>query len=215
MSEINLTVKKRELFTKGANNKLRKRGFVPGIFYSKGMEPIPIYASEGSLKPLIYTSETHIVNLKIDEGEEIKSILKDVDFDPVTDKIIHFDLLGIQVGQELELEVPVVLEGQAKGIKEGGVVQHQLHKLLVACLPKYIPEHITIDISNLGIGDSIHVKDIQIENVKVLNPPEVIVVSINIPRAAAVETATTAQTTTAEPSEPEVISKGKAEKEEE
>ncbi len=214
MSEVNLPVKKRELSTKSANNKLRKNGNVPGIFYSKGTEPIPIYTAEGSLRPLVYTAETHIVNLKIDDGEEIKSILKSVDFDPVTDKIIHFDIQGIQLGQELELEVPVVLTGQAKGVKEGGVVQHHLHKLHVSCLPKYIPEHISIDISDLDVGDSIHVKDLKIENVRILNSENVIIVSVNIPRAVTTETAA-AETAQAEPTEPEVISKGKAEKEEE
>ncbi len=216
MSEIKLPVKKRELSTKGANNQLRRTGDVPGIFYTKGSEPVPIYVPERALKPLVFTSETHIVNLKIDDGEEIQSILKSVDFDPVSDKIIHFDLQGIQVGQELELEVPVILEGQAKGVKEGGVIQHHLHRINVSCLPKNIPEHVTINISELGVGDSVHIKDLSLENVKILNPEDVIIVSVNIPRSVQTETVAVEEAETeAELEEPEVISKGKAEKEEE
>jgi len=215
MSEISIIAKKRVLSTKGTVNKLRRDGNIPGIYYRKGTEPIPIYTSDSALKPLVYTSETHVINLQIDEGDELKSILKNVQFDPVSDKVVHFDLLGISADEELEIEVPVALEGQAKGIKEGGVVQHTMHKLRISCLPADIPQHITIDITNLGIGDSVHVKDINVEKARLLHHDDVIIVSVHVPRAVVEPTAAVAEVTGEEKTEPEVISKGKQTEEEE
>lgn len=215
MSEISVQAKKRTLSTKGVVNKLRREGNVPGIYYTKNVEPIPIYISEGALKPLVYTSETHIVNLKIDENGELKSILKNVQFDPVTDRVIHFDLLGISADQEIEIEVPVVLEGQAKGVREGGVIQHSLHRLQISCLPADIPEHVVINVAELGVGDSVHVKDLKIEKAKILHHDDVIIVSVVIPRAVVEPTAVAAVEGTEEQVEPEVISKGKQTEEEE
>lgn len=210
MSEITVQAQKRSLTTKGYLTQLRKSGNVPGIYYVKGTEPIPIQMPEISLKPLVYTSETHIVNLKIDETE-VKSILKGIQFDPVTDRIIHVDFQGISADQEIEIEVPVILEGQAKGVKEGGVIQQSIHKLTVACLPAFIPEHITIDISDLGLGKAIHVKDLQIQNVKFVHNEDVIVVAVVAPKAATETTTLPGE----EATEPEVISKGKQTEEEE
>jgi large subunit ribosomal protein L25 len=205
MSEISVQASKRTLSTKGAVNQSRKAGNVPGVFYSKGVEPIAITLPESSLKPLVYTSETHLVNLKV-EDQELKAILKSIQFHPVTDRIIHVDFQGISADQPIELEVPVALEGQAKGVKEGGIIQHSLHKLRVSCLPANIPEHITINISELSLGHAVHVKDLTIEGVTFLHPEEAIIVSVVIPRAA--QEATPALPGEAA-SEPEVISKGK------
>lgn len=215
MSEISIKAKKRILSTKGAVNKLRRNGEVPGIFYSKGVEPIPISVLEISLNPLVYTSETHIVNLEIENDENKKSILKNIQFDPVTDKIVHFDLLGISLDQKIEIEVPISIEGQAKGIKEGGILQQSIHKLHVSCLPVDIPEHITINVANLGVGDSVHVKDLSLPNVEILHNDDVIIVSVVMPRAQVETTTTAIEGAGEEKMEPEVISKGKQTEEEE
>lgn len=215
MSEISIKAKKRILSTKGAVNKLRRNGEVPGIFYSKGVEPIPISVPELSLNPLVYTSETHIVNLEIENDETKKTILKNIQFDPVTDKIVHFDFLGISLDQKIEIEVPISVEGQAKGIKEGGILQQSMHKLHVSCLPGDIPEHITINVANLGVGDSVHVKDLSLTNVEILHNDDVIIVSVVMPRAQAETTAAAIEGAVEEKMEPEVISKGKQAEEEE
>lgn len=212
MSEISVQAKRRALSTKGAVNQLRKGGNVPCVYYSKGSEPIPLTLAEGSLKPLVFTSETHIINLQIDENGELKSILKHVQFDPVTDRIIHCDFQGISADQEIEIEVPVLLEGQAKGVKEGGVIQHTLHKLRVSCLPADIPEHITINISELSLGQSVHVRDLKYENMKLIHHDDVIIVSVAVPRAVQEPTAALPGE---EVKEPEIISKGKQTEEEE
>lgn len=213
MSELNVLANKRTLSTKGVVNQLRREGNVPGIFYSKGVEPLPIYISERIIKPLVFTSETHIVNLKIDDDQERKSILKNVQFDPVTDRVVHFDLQGISADQEIELEVQVLLEGQAKGVKEGGIVQHTMHKLHISCLPGDIPEHIAVDITNLNLGSSIHVRDLKLEKVKILHADDQVIVSVVMPRAIVEPTA--AVVPGEEKLEPEVITKGKQTEEEE
>lgn len=213
MSEISIKAKRRSLSTKGAVNKLRKQGEVPGIFYSKGEEPIAISLEEISLKPLVYTSETHIVDLKIDDADSKKTILKGIQFDPVTDKIIHFDFQGISLFEEIVIEVPVVLEGQPKGAKDGGVLQHQMHKLQISCLPGDIPQHITINVANLGVGESVHVKDLNLDKVQILNNADVIVASVVIPKVVAETAAAEAGAETK--AEPEIIGKGKTAEEEE
>lgn len=206
MAEIILNANERQKSNKGANKLLRRQGSVPGVFYSKGQEPVLIEVPELALKPLIYTSEAHMVSLKVGGNEGITCILKDVQFDPVTDRVVHFDLHGIVTTDKMEIEVPILLVGNAAGIKQGGILQQVLHKLDIECLPKDMPEHLTINIEKLNLGESIHVRDLQFENVDILNAPDAVVVSVVTPRAEkeAGEEA---------PAEPEVIAKGKVEKE--
>jgi large subunit ribosomal protein L25 len=212
MKEITLVAKKRELTTKGSVNQLRRDKQIPGIFYIKGSNPISISVQENAIRPFVYTSATHLVKLEIEGDDTYQAILKDVQFDPVSDKVIHFDLLGLTADQTLETQVPIMITGQPIGIKDGGVIQHNLHKLDVECLPINIPDHVVIDISALKVGDSIHVRDLKLENVTIKNQGGVSIVALIIPRTK-VEAA-------AEPgveavAEPEVISKGKQEEEEE
>ena len=209
MSEISLAATKREITTKGAVNSLRKNNQVPGIYYIKGSEPIPFSVSENSLKPLVFTSETHLVNLTIDSENISKCILKDVQFDPVSDRIIHIDLQGISVDEVISLQVPILITGSAIGVKQGGVLQQYLHKLDIECLPAFIPEHLVVDVTNLNIGDAIHVRDLSFDNISILTSEEASVVAVTTMR---VETETAADKAE-ETKEPEVISKGKAEEE--
>ena len=94
---------------------IRREGKVPGVFYIHGEENIPITVVEKSLKPLIFTSETHIVNLKLGDGSSKSCILRDIQFDPVTDLPIHFDLQGLRADEEITLEVPVIVGGAVSG----------------------------------------------------------------------------------------------------
>ncbi|MCU7490839.1 MAG: 50S ribosomal protein L25 [Bacteroidota bacterium] len=208
MAEITLNANERQKSNKGANKQLRRQGSVPGVFYSKGQEPVLIEVPELALKPLIYTSEAHIVSLKVGDKEGLTCVLKDVQFDPVTDRVVHFDLHGINTSDKMEIEVPILLVGNAAGIKQGGVLQQVLHKLDVECLPKDMPEHLTVNVEKLNLGDSIHVRDLSFENIDVLNAPDAVVVSVVTPRAEKEATEEAA-------AEPEVIAKGKTDKEEE
>ncbi|MCK9280829.1 MAG: 50S ribosomal protein L25 [Melioribacteraceae bacterium] len=212
MAEISLKAQKRALSTKGAVNELRRKGSVPGVYYAKSQEPIPISVTEGSLKPLVYTSQTHIVDLQIDGAEGLKSIVKHIQFHPVTDKIIHFDLLGINVKEVVEIEVPLSVTGSAKGIKDGGILQQSMHKVLISCLPTDIPNHLELDVTNLGIGDALFIKNLtEMFKYEFKQPEDVMVLSIIVPRS---HETVESEEGTKESTEPEVIKKGKPEDEE-
>jgi large subunit ribosomal protein L25 len=210
MDKVNLNAKLRTEFSKSGRNELRKSGRVPGIYYSKHSEPIAIDVPENMINPLVFTSQTNLINLVLDNGNEFDCILKEIQFDPVTDKVVHFDLIGLTKDESIELEIPVQLTGSAIGVKEGGLLQHVQHKLQIECLPSNIPQHIELNISDLHLGDSLHVSDVKLENITILNPADTVIVTVAHPKVekevAEVE---------AEPTEPEVISKGKTEKEEE
>lgn len=211
MAEIVLAGKKREISNKGANKELRRNGVIPCIYYLKGNDPIPFTAEEIALKPLVFTSEAHIINISLDKDDVIQTIVKDVQFDPVSDRIIHVDFQGITIGEKLEIQIPIILTGNAIGVKEGGIVQSSIHKLDVECLPRDIPEHFEIDVTELKIGDSIHVSDLSFENVTILNSDDIMVVSVVAPRVQEEEeVAEEAIGADEEMAEPEVISKGKA-----
>ena len=221
MSDINLKAYKRERGKKSDVKTLRKQGFIPGVFYLEGKETIPIYVTTKDLNPLVYTAETHVVKLQIEGEKKAKDcILKDTQFDPLTDRVVHFDLQGLTAGHEITMEIPVVLKGDAPGVEEeGGIVQQFLNRLDVSCLPKDIPDQIEVDISALNIGDSISVSDIDTGAVRVLNSEDSVIVSVAAPRSL-VEEEEEAEgegelAEGEEPEEPEVIGKGKKEEDEE
>ena len=161
MSEINLVARKREEFSELTLNQMRKKGMIPGIYYGNGVERLNIAANELDLRPVIYTTESNIVNLKVQDNS-YSCILKDVQFHPLSDKPVHFDLIALKEGEMITIEVNIHLVGNAVGIKEGGVLQHILHKLELECLPKFIPSHIDVDVSGLNINDSIKVSDAEL-----------------------------------------------------
>jgi large subunit ribosomal protein L25 len=164
----------------------------------------------------VFTAKAHLIALKMEGLTDQECIIKEVQFDPVTDKIIHFDLIGLTKGEKLEIDVPVQLKGSAVGIKEGGVLQHPLHKLTIRCFPKDIPQYLEIDVSNLSIGDAVHVSDLVYENIEILNPKEAVIASVVHPKIEAEPVAPVEGVEGVEaPAEPEVIGKGKADKEEE
>ncbi|MGE5313339.1 MAG: 50S ribosomal protein L25 [Acidobacteriota bacterium] len=211
MSEIVLKAEVRKEVGSMAK-KVRFEGKVPGVYYAHGEENINLTATPAGLKPLIYTSDTHIVNLQLDNGTSKTCILRDVQFHPLTDKPVHFDLQGVKEDEQLTIEVPVVLVGSPKGVKDGGTLQHVIHRLKVQCLPKYIPENVKIDVANLGINESIHVRDLPLENVTVLENAGSTVVAV-VPPTVVKEGEAAAGAAPAEggaaAAEPEVITKGK------
>ena len=209
MDKVVLEAKKRTKIDKASRSALRKEGRVPAIYYSKHHDPLPIDISERSLHPLVFTSKTHLISLTVDGHEDLDCIIKDVQFDPVTEKIVHIDLLGLKKGEKIQIEVPVQLMGTPIGIKEGGILQHTLHKLEVECLPVDIPEHIEIDVTNLKLGDSIHIKDIKLDKLDILNSEDSIIASVTHPKVEKEATPAEGE----EVKEPEVINKSKSEEE--
>ena len=207
MEKVVLKANVRTTTTKTSTKTLRREGRVPGVFYSKHDQPVSIDVEENLIKPLVYTSEAHLISLQIDK-EEHECVIKEVQFDPVTDKIIHFDLLGLTVGEKFQLEVPIQFHGSPIGVKEGGLLQTSLHKVEIECLPKDIPQHIDLNIQNLKLGDAIHVSDLNIEGITVLNPEDTLIVAVVHPKAEKEPAEEGAEEV---PTEPEVVGKAKEE----
>jgi large subunit ribosomal protein L25 len=222
MAVLNLNAQKREDIASSLLKTSRKKGSIPGVFYRKDIPSMPIYVKDIALKPFIYTSEVNIINLKIEgTNNNYSCILKDVQFDPVTDIPIHFDLLGISENEKIKLEVPITLIGSPAGVKEGGILQHSVHKVDVECFPRNIPSHIEVNIESLNIGDSIHIEDIEHKDFEILDSPDTTIVAVVPPTIEKVEVAPVegeegaeAAAEGEEKAEPEVISKGKKEEEE-
>ena len=217
METVTLEANERKDTSKAARNRLRREGRVPGVFYSRRLDTISVDVLEKKIHPMVFSSKTHLISLKIEGQEELECIIKDIQFDPVTEEIVHFDLLGLTRGEMIQLEIPVQLLGNSVGVKEGGVLQHLLHKLNVECLPKHIPEQIEVDISELAIGDSTYISDINIENLTMLNPSDAILVTVSHQKVVEEEVEVTEELAEEEEesAEPEVIGKGKPEEEEE
>lgn len=187
---------------------VRRLGKVPGVFYVHGEPNIPISVEEKSLKPLIFTTETHIINLKLNEGGDKSCILRDLQFDPVTDRPIHFDLQGLRADEKINIEVPIIMSGGTpSGVRDGGILQHILHRLKISCLPKDIPEHVEVNVSELKINQFVHVRDLQLANVTILDNEASTILGVIPPTVEKAEVAST--TTEAVAAEPEVITKGK------
>lgn len=182
MSEIVLNVKRRESGRKDAK-KIRNEGLIPGVYYMKETEPISLYTDPMSLRPIVYTSSTNIIELRVEGEEEThECVLKEVIFDPITDKITHFDLLGIKKGQKFTVEIPIVISGQAAGIQDGGILQQSLHRLKVSCFPRHLIDAFELNVENLKIGDAIYIKDLDLENFDVDTNLEAVIVHVATPR---------------------------------
>jgi large subunit ribosomal protein L25 len=219
MATMNLSAQKRDDLGNSTTKTARKKGFIPGVFYFKNSPSVAISVKDTALNPFVYTSEVRIINLQIEGVEKAQNcILKDIQFDPVSDKPIHFDLLGILENEKIKVEVPIKLVGAPIGVRDGGVVQHSLHSLEVECLPAHIPSHIDVQIENLKIGDAFHVSDLNLENVEILFSPEATIVAVVPPAVEkapeAVEGAEGAEGEAEGSAEPEVISKGKKDEDE-
>jgi large subunit ribosomal protein L25 len=211
MAEVVLNAELRTVTGK-KSNRIRYEGNIPGVFYAHGEENINITATPLALKPLIYSSNARLVNLKLTNGVTKTCILRAVQFDPITDRPIHFDLQGVQENEELTVQVPVILKGTPQGIKDGGTLQFVMHKVKVSCLPRFIPEHIELNVAELKMNDSIHVRDITLENARIIDNEASTIVAVVPPTVVKEETPAVAApdaAVAAAPAEPEVIAKGK------
>jgi len=188
MEEIFLDAELRKETGRGKVKDLRDKGYIPAVVYAEGKESMPIMVAHKKLLQLVHQHriESIVINLKIKDDKKNKpraSLIKEVQYDPVHGDIIHVDFNEISLTKAIKVNVPVVSKGEPIGVKqEGGSLEHILWEIEVECLPTSIPKEISVDVSQLKIGDSIHVKDIQIPaDVKVLNDPEAIVLSVTAP----------------------------------
>jgi large subunit ribosomal protein L25 len=214
MSElVTIVMEPRVKGGKGAAGKLRKEGFTPCVFYGPELsEPVVGKVNTTHVTRLLSKGhwETMRISLKLPSGEEEMCIIREVQRNPLTGKLVHVDFMRLLKGRRVTVNVPVRVHGKevCPGIKEGGVLEN-LHEIEVETLPMTIPEFIDIDISNLALGDMIHVKDLDLgEGLSLLADPEEVVAIVAIPKVVEEETV-------GEEREVEVVAKGKAAKAEE
>jgi large subunit ribosomal protein L25 len=182
MAEHVLDIKKRDTIGKEAAKKIRQQGYIPAVLYGhKGNKNLLVNAHDFEY---IFEEigEHSIVNLNIDGKEKAEVIVKDFQLHPVHKNIIHIDFLEFERGKLLKTEVPVNIIGAAVGVKKGGILETFVREIEIECLPKDIPDSITVDVTDLDVGDSIHTRDIEFdEKLKVLTNPEQVVVTVGTP----------------------------------
>lgn len=181
MEVINLEAAKR-VAGKTATKQVRREGFVPAVVYGSEEEPMPIKVAELDLRPIIFTDEFHRVSVNVGDNS-YECILKDVDFHPVTDRVRHADFQVLHSGQQIKLNIPVHFMGTAIGQKEGGLAQTFVNEISIKALPKDLPSFFEVDITEMQIGDSVMVRDLDREGIEILTPSDQTLVTITVPRA--------------------------------
>lgn len=174
---------------KKATRELRKNDSVPCVLYGINKDEngnqvaTHFTVTNDGLRKLVYTPHIYVVDLNID-GKITTAIMKDIQFHPVSDKILHVDFLQIDESNPIVMEVPVKLEGLAEGVKAGGKLALQVRKLRVKALYNLIPEKLIIDVTSLGLGKTIKVGDLKFEGLQLLNAKEAVVCGVKLTRAA-------------------------------
>jgi large subunit ribosomal protein L25 len=161
---------------------LRKNNCVPCVLYGAG-DNVHFTVTNDEVRNLIYTPHIYVVDLDID-GKKVKAILKDVQFHPVKDTILHIDFFQIDELKPIVMEVPVQLEGLAEGVKAGGKLTLQMRKLKVKALYNVIPEKLTVNVAHLGLGKTVKVGELSYEGLTLLNAKEAVVCAVQLTRAA-------------------------------
>lgn len=188
MKTLEIQGAKRSDLTKQSVKSIRNGEQVPCVLYGKGSENIHFSATLASFKPLVYTPDVYMVKLIID-GQEHLSIMKDIQFHPVTDIIQHVDFLAVANDQPVVMQIPVRLTGASEGVKQGGKLVTKVRRLKVKALPSKLPDFITVDISPLKIGSNIRVRDLSIDGVTFLDSPSNVIVGVVTTRNVVAETA--------------------------
>ena len=196
MKTLAISVKERQNVGKTSTRALRNQGNVPCVLYG-GEKQVTFYAHENDFRKLVYTPNTFVVELNIN-GSKTKAIMQDIQFHPVTDKILHIDFLEVFDGKPITVPLPVILEGVAIGVKNGGNLMFRIPKIVSKGLVANLPEAITINIEHLSIGMFISIKDIAVKGVEFLAPPNSVVVAVKTARAAILEEEEVAKTEVAD-----------------
>ena len=184
MKSIKINGSKRESVGKSSAKVLRNAGKVPCVVYG-GEKPVHFSADEISFSKLVYTPNAHTVAISFDGKSEINAIIQDIQFHPVSEKILHIDFLQLFEGKEVTMTIPVKYEGNAPGVRnEGGILSKNKRKLSVRALPKDLPDYIKADISNLNLNDKITISDVSDDSFKFLHPDNMVVCQVKMSRAS-------------------------------
>jgi large subunit ribosomal protein L25 len=188
VAENALTVETRQGVGKGVARKLRAAGRIPGVCYGKGEASLPISLDPRALRRLLERSGAGmntLISLAVEGGGAFdgkRVLVRELQKDPVEDRYLHADLFAVDVQQVVEVSVPIHITGRAKGVEFGGILDQALRELDLECLPLAIPSEILVDVSELDVGDSLHVSDIALpEGVTLRSDPGLSVVSVVAP----------------------------------
>ena len=184
MKSITINGSKREHVGKVATKALRNAGKVPCVIYG-GENPVHFSAEELAFSKLVYTADAHTVVVVLEDGTKIDAVMQDIQFHPVSDKILHVDFFQLHPGKEINMIIPVKVVGTAPGVKnQGGNLSRNKRKLTVRAIPKNLPDFLTADISELKLNDSITVADLSEDTFKILHPETQVVCQVKMSRAS-------------------------------
>jgi large subunit ribosomal protein L25 len=222
--DATLEAVKRDGRGKNEANRLRAGGKIPAVFYGPGKdgkapEGVAVAVDPKAVLRILHsdTGANTLINLKLD-GLEARVMVREYQLDPITHGLLHADFYQLAMDKAIVVTVPVVIKGEAKGVKQqGGLLDFVTRDIEVECLPTDIPENIVVDVTELMLHESIRVRDLQVDpKWKAVSEAETMLVHIVMPKAEEEPAATTAEAAAAAaPAEPEVIKKGKTEEKEE
>ncbi|CAL2079837.1 50S ribosomal protein L25 [Tenacibaculum sp. 190524A05c] len=183
MQSITINGSQRESVGKSATKALRNAGQVPCVLYG-GDKPVHFSAEEKAFKSLVYTPNVYTASIEVD-GQTYAAVLQDIQFHPVTDKILHIDFYQLFEDKAVTMEIPVRLVGNSKGVMIGGALRHNMRKLKVKALPANLPDFIEADITELEIGNKLYVTELANDNYTFLHPDNTVVAQVRMSRNAA------------------------------
>ena len=184
MKSITINGSQRESVGKSSTKALRNAGKVPCVVYG-GEKPVHFSADEISFSKLVYTPDAHTVIISLDGKEQISAIIQDIQFHPVSERILHIDFFQLFENKEINMTVPVKFSGNAPGVRlEGGLLFKNKRKLYVKALPKNLPDFISVDISNLHLNDKITIQDLLNNDYVFVHPENMVVCQVKMSRAS-------------------------------
>ena len=183
MQSITINGSQRESVGKVATKALRNAGKVPCVVYG-GETPIHFSAPELAFKNLVYTPDVHTVVIALEDGSNINAVLQDIQFHPVTDRILHIDFYQIFDDKEITMNIPVRLTGNSKGVRNGGVLRFVNRKLRIKAIPANLPDFIEADITELRIGNKLYVTTLQSDEYTIMHPDNSVVCQVRTSRNA-------------------------------
>jgi large subunit ribosomal protein L25 len=183
MKSITIKGSERESVGKKSTKALRNAGKVPCVIYG-GETPMHFSADELSFKDLVYTPNAHTVVVKMEDGTKVRAVMQDIQFHPVTDRILHVDFYQLFDDKAVTMQIPVRLEGNSPGVRNGGRLLFRKRKLVIRALPDNLPDIFKVDISKLKIGDNISVELLKNDDFTILHPDSTVVVQVKTARTA-------------------------------
>jgi large subunit ribosomal protein L25 len=161
---------------------VRAAGNIPGVFYLGRHANLALELNAHELQ-VAMKKRPKLLMLKLDDGTEHECVVREIQHDPVSDRYVHIDLMGILSGQKVTVKVEVELTGSAHGVRiQGGILQQSIHQLHIECLPKDIPEKITLDVSELKVGSSLHLRDLPSGNYRIIEDPDTTIATVLMPK---------------------------------